>query len=133
MASLSDMIASDVSDVFLNTDDFAETVRFMSDSGPISATALIVMDEPIRDQDNETPTTFTGEIHIAESRFNTIKRDKTFPLTVIARGRKFNVTSVGLPEYGMVVIGIQAQDIQSGNAVGIDGKGIRYGRRSNEP
>lgn len=131
--SLRQLAESHVELIALNTDHFAETVCFQADSGPIDVSAIVVLDTSTPDQENEQPATFTGELHISETSYQTVSRDKHSPLTVRVRARKFNVTTVRPPEHGMVVIGIQAQDRVAGNAVGIDGKGMRYERRSNDP
>lgn len=121
--SLDDLISNDVSDVFLDTSDFAETVTFQLNAGDQEFTALVEVEEPIRDSSGFTSTVLSGQIRIPESK----RSDVLLALEVTTRGETWRVTDIALPQGGMCDVGIQRDLSEHSNAVDLEGNQHRYG------
>lgn len=121
--TLDDLISSDVSDVFLDTSDFAETVTFQLDAGNQEFTALVSIEEPIRDSSGFSSRVEIGQIQIPENK----RADVLLALAVTVRNESWRVTDITDPEDGMCNVGIQRDFAEHSNAVDLEGNQHRYG------
>lgn len=131
--SLRNVILSDVEDVFLNVNEFAETVTFHCPSGPVELTAIVDINDGATDDTGETPTTYTGQVSISAVDVPKLERDRDYPLTITVRENKWHVVDSGQVEHGMRVFSIRRQERKLSNAVTLDGRQKRYGKLSPQP
>ena len=126
--TLKDLIESDVQDVFLNTDEFAETVTFRTDAGgAVSVTGIVGLDEPLRDTEAFRPTIYTGSVSISEADRSELLTKPNELLTVETHGYTWRVVDVGVVRSGMFEVAIQRESSEHSNAVDLQGNQHRYG------
>lgn len=100
--SLKDQIAADATDVFLNQDDFAETVRLRMASGAWKpVTAIVELEDANREYTEGDQVVIRGTLQISSVITGFAKDVK-----VKVRGEVFTVTSVSLPEGGLITVSI---------------------------
>ena len=95
--SLKDLIESDVQDVFLDTDEFAETVtRYSSGTGAgVSVTAIVTLDDGEVDTSSGTTHVHNGYCDVPEATIVNVKDSFTI------RGNATQVTKVREADSGM--------------------------------
>lgn len=114
--SLKDQIASDATAVFLNEDDFAETVRLRTAAGawkPVSA--VVDLDEANREYIEGDKVVIRGSLHISSAITGFAKDVK-----VKVRDEIFTVTSVDLPEGGLRLVSISRTASTRSNSSRLD-------------
>ena len=132
--SLKDLITSDVENVFLSEEDFAECVTF-KDFGDQTLSGrdfktfkvLVELDEPIRDDRGTSPTLYTGRLRFPANKRTQILSDSKPALTVMVRGYEWDITDVGEDSFGFCNIGIRRENPEHSNAIDLKGNQHRYG------
>lgn len=92
--SLASLMAADVSDVFLNTSEHAETITHHAELGDASITA-IVHDQ--RERFDKERGGYVHEIDIDIASTVTVTRQETFMI----RGKRHFIANIGPGEYGL--------------------------------
>lgn len=100
--SLKQQMQNDVSEVFLDQDDFAETVYLRLSSGTFKPVVCVVeLEEPSREYIDGDHVVIRGRLHISDA-IKGFQKD----LKVKIRSELYNVTDVSPVEAGMRSIGV---------------------------
>ena len=100
--SLREIIESHVETVFLNPDHFAETVQLQRSAGSWKpVTANVTLEDSQRDYSGGDSVVINGMLDVS-SVVKGFAKDGF----VKVRGELFRITSVSLPEHGMITVAI---------------------------
>ena len=107
--ALSDLIAADASAVFLNTEDFAETVTHRplgNDGDDVAVTAIVVWDKAGENGDGGKGTKLSGRLDVAGS-LAVAETDQW-----VVGGVLYQTLSIGEPQGGLRMVMIQRTKIE---------------------
>lgn len=105
-----------------------ETVTFRTDAGgAVELTAIVTLDEPLRDPEGFRPTIYTGTLQLAATDRTKVLTEPNELLTIETHGDTWRVVDVGNVDSGMFPVGIQRESTEYSNAVDLQGNQHRYG------
>lgn len=130
--TLRDQMESDVEDVFINEDDFAETVEFyLHGGGTLPESAIVEVDDA--GPSGNFQTEYTGRLWISGTVRDRLHARGRFPLKVLAKGYDWHVHDTGNDQNGMWLLNISRQERELSGAMTLDGLQVRLKRVSPEP
>lgn len=97
--TLKSLIASDVSRVLLNTNDFAELISLEGVTDPITAVVVLEASDGRQEYRHGDRVQHRGEIHVAESVGQTLSEKQA----VTIKGDRFIISGIGKPHGGIIV------------------------------
>lgn len=130
--SFRDQLESDIDDVFINADDFAETVEFyLHGGGVMSELAVVEVDDA--GPAGNFQTEYTGRLWISGTVRDRLHARGRFPMKVKAKGYDWHVHDTGNNQDGVWLLNISRQERELSGAMTLDGKQVRLKRVSPEP